>query len=147
MLSIGGASRIVLCLRPTDMRRSFTGLSALVYEQLGRPDDGAYYVFVNRRRSHVKILYWDGDGLALWYKRLEKGRFLVPPCRDGRVEMDRRHLSMLLDGVEPLRLKPRFRRSDKKAPKHTQNTGAEPLARYNDGHVDGDVTTQSGGRR
>lgn len=108
MLSIGGASRIFLCLRPTDMRRSFCGLSALVYEHLGRPDDGAYYVFVNRRRTHVKILYWDGDGLALWYKRLEKGCFTVPACRDGRAELDRRHLALLLEGVVPLRLKPRF---------------------------------------
>jgi transposase len=108
MLSIGGSSRIFLCLRPTDMRRSFTGLSAVVYGHLGRPDDGAYYVFVNRRRTHVKILYWDGDGLALWYKRLEKGRFAVPPIRDGRAELDRRHLALLLEGVVPLRLKPRF---------------------------------------
>ena len=106
-------ARILLCLRPTDMRRSFTGLSAVVYEHLGRPDDGAYYVFVNRRRSHVKILYWDGDGLALWYKRLEKGRFTVPPSRDGRVELDRRHLALLLEGVVPLRLKPRFRLAEK----------------------------------
>ena len=109
MLSLSGSSRIFLYLRPTDMRRSFAGLGALVYQHLGRPDDGSYYVFVNRRRTHVKILYWDGDGLALWSKRLEKGCFSVPPCRDGKVEMDRRHLALLLEGVVPLRLKPRFR--------------------------------------
>ena len=109
MLSIGGASRIVLCLRPTNMRCSFTGLCALIYAHLGRPEDGAYYVFVNRRRTHVKILYWDGDGLAVWYKRLEKGRFAVPAVREGRAELQRRDLALLLEGVVPLRVKPRFR--------------------------------------
>ena len=109
MLSIAGSSRIFLYVPATDMRRSFTGLSALVYQHLGRPDDGAYYVFVNRRRTHVKILYWDGDGLALWYKRLEKGRFMVPSMREGRAELDRRDLALLLEGVIPLRMKPRFR--------------------------------------
>jgi len=109
MLSIGGASRIVLCLRPTNMRCSFTGLCALIYGHLGRPEDGAYYVFVNRRRTHVKILYWDGDGLAVWYKRLEKGRFAVPAVREGRAELQRRDLALLLEGVVPLRVKPRFR--------------------------------------
>jgi transposase len=108
MLSVSGAARIFLYLRPTDMRRSFTGLSAMVYQHLGRPDDGGYYVFVNRRRTHVKILYWDGDGLALWYKRLEKGCFAMPASRDGRVEIDRRHLALVLEGVVPLRLKQRF---------------------------------------
>ena len=111
MLSIAGSSRIFLYVPATDMRRSFTGLSALVYQHLGRPDDGAYYVFVNRRRTHVKILYWDGDGLALWYKRLEKGRFMVPSMREGRAELDRRDLALLLEGVVPLRMKPRFRLS------------------------------------
>ncbi len=92
------------------MRKSFHGLSALVYQHLGRPEDGAYYVFINRLRTHLKILYWDGDGLALWYKRLEKGRFLPPrPTGEHRVELDRRDLSLLLEGVVPLRSAPRFR--------------------------------------
>jgi transposase len=108
MLSIAGGSRIFLCLRPTDMRRSFRGLSALVYEWLGRPQDGAYYVFVNRRRTHVKIMYWDGDGLAVWHKRLEKGCFAVPAAQGDRVVLDRRRLALLLEGVTPLRLGPRF---------------------------------------
>lgn len=110
MLSVSGSSRIFLYQPATDMRKSFHGLSALVYRHLGRPEDGAYYVFVNRRRTHVKILYWDGDGLALWYKRLEQGRFLPPrPVAGDRVELDRRGLSLLLEGVVPLRSAPRFR--------------------------------------
>lgn len=90
------------------MRLSFSGLSARVYQHLGRPESGAYYVFVNRVRTRVKILYWDGDGLALWYKRLEKGRFLLPAVTSGQVALDRRQLSMLLEGIVPLRTAPRF---------------------------------------
>ena len=68
MLTVGGHSRIFLFMQPADMRRSFRGLSALVYAHAGAPEDGSYYVFVNRSRTHVKILYWDGDGLSIWYK-------------------------------------------------------------------------------
>lgn len=95
-------------MQPTNMRKSFRGLSALVYQHLGRPEDGAYYVFVNRRRTHVKILHWDGDGLAIWYKRLEKGCFVMPRAEGSRVELDRRRLTMLLEGIVPLRTKARF---------------------------------------
>lgn len=80
----------------------------MVYECLGRPQDGAYYVFVNRRRTHVKIMYWDGDGLALWYKRLERGQFVVPLARGDRVALDRRSLALLLEGVTPLKLACRY---------------------------------------
>jgi transposase len=90
------------------MRKSFHGLSALVYQHLGNPEDGAYYVFVNRLRTHVKILYFDGDGLVLWYKRLEKGRFVIPEGRRDKIEMDRRQLSMLLEGVIPLTMERRY---------------------------------------
>ena len=108
MLSIAGNSRIFLYLQPTDMRKSFCGLSALIYHHLGRPEDGSYYVFVNRRRTHIKILYFDGDGLAIWYKRLEKGRFAMPELQGDRVELDRRRLAMLLEGIVPLRTTKRF---------------------------------------
>lgn len=95
-------SPIFLCLRPTDMRRSFIGLSALVYAHGGRPDDGACYVFVNRRRTQAKVLRWDGEGLTLWHKRLERGRFTVPPCRGGRVELDASSLRLLLESAGAL---------------------------------------------
>jgi transposase len=108
MLSVAGSSRIMLYMQPTDMRRSFRGLSALIYQHLGRPEDGSYYVFVNRPRTHVKILYFDGDGLAIWYKRLEKGRFVMPRMQADRVELDRRQLAMLLEGIIPLRTSRRF---------------------------------------
>ena len=108
MLSIAGSSRIFLFMSPTDMRRSFRGLSALIYQHQGTPADGSYYVFVNRVRTHVKVLYWDGDGLAIWYKRLEKGRFIMPKLEGDRVELDRRRLVMLMEGVTPLRTAARF---------------------------------------
>ena len=110
MLSLSGNSPIFLYYPPTDMRKSFHGLSALVYQHLGNPEDGAYYVFVNRPRTHVKILYFDGDGLVLWYKRLEAGRFVIPEGHRDKIEMDRRQLSMLLEGVIPLSMKKRYSR-------------------------------------
>ena len=108
MLTLSGSNPIFLFMQPTDMRKSFRGLSALVYRHAGRPEDGSYYVFVNRTRTHVKVLYWDGDGLAIWYKRLEKGRFVIPQAEGDRVELDRRALTMLLEGIVPLRMKKRF---------------------------------------
>lgn len=102
MLNVGAAP-IHLYLPPTDMRKSFHGLSALVYACGERPEAGAYYVFVNRRKTHVKILYWDHDGLVLWYKRLAKGQFRVPPPCGGRVVLSRRQLMLLLEGITPRR--------------------------------------------
>jgi transposase len=108
VLSIRGSSPIHLYLRPTDMRKSFQGLSSLVHQYMGRPDDGGYFVFFNRRRTHVKILFFDGDGLVLWYKRLEKGQFIRPHQEGEKVRLDRRELSCLLEGVEPLRMRERY---------------------------------------
>ena len=111
MLSIG--SRPIFLYRgAVDMRRSFDGLSALVESAFpGRLLTGSLFVFVNRRRNLVKLLYWDGDGLALWYKRLEKGTFRVEP--DGRTELSRREFVMLLEGIRPKRMHPRFKLTDK----------------------------------
>jgi transposase len=64
------------------------------------------FVFVNRRRNLLKLLYWDGDGLAQWYKRLEKGTFRISP--DGRTQLTRREFVMLLEGIEPKGMSPRF---------------------------------------
>ena len=90
------------------MRKSFRGLSALVHEHLGRPEDGTYYVFVNRRRTHVKVLHFDGDGLAIWYKRLEQGQFSLPRSVGRRMKLTRRTLALLLEGITPKRMSHRF---------------------------------------
>lgn len=90
------------------MRKSFDGLSALVESAFpSRLLSGSLFVFVNRRRNLLKVLYWDGDGLAQWYKRLEKGTFRIDP--DGRAELSRREFMMLLEGIKPARVSPRFK--------------------------------------
>ena len=107
MLSLGAAP-IYLYRQAVDMRRSFDGLSALVAAAFpGQLTVGAYFVFVNRRRTHVKLLYWDGDGLVQWYKRLERGCFRVPLA--GSESLTRRDLLLLLEGITPRRLAPRYR--------------------------------------
>lgn len=108
MIGLPGDRPIYLYMKPTDMRKSFQGLSVLVYQHGGCPNDGAYYVFLNRPRTHVKLMFWDGDGMALFYKRLEKGTFLPPPLEGEKVCLDRRQLTLLLEGVVPLKIKPRF---------------------------------------
>jgi len=95
-------------MQPTDMRKSFHGLSVLVYRHEGRPNDGAYYVFLNRPETHVKIMFWDGDGIALFYKRLEKGTFILPPSEGEKLCLDRRQLTLLPEGIVPLKIKVRF---------------------------------------
>ena len=108
MLSIGAAS-VRLYRQPTDMRKSFTGLSALVARHFDESLlDGGYFLFVNRRRTMLKVLYWDQDGLALWCKRLEKGTFKVD--WRGGATLSRREFSMLLEGVTPKRMNQRFSR-------------------------------------
>jgi|TARA_Y100000310_G_C20499324_1_gene723138 transposase len=94
------------------MRKSFDGLSALVESAFpGRLLTDSLFVFVNRRRNLLKLLYWDGDGLVQWYKRLEEGTFRVAP--DGRSELSRREFIMLLEGIGPGRMLPRFALRDK----------------------------------
>jgi transposase len=109
MLALTAATRIYLYRRPCDMRKSFDGLSGLVRSELGAdPLSGSLFVFVNRRRNRVKLLYWDRDGLAIWYKRLERGSFRLPdPCaHDGR--MERLELMLLLEGVVPKKVSKRY---------------------------------------
>jgi transposase len=104
MLSLPASVRIFLCTRATDMRRGFDTLAASVREQFGEnPLSGHLFVFRNRPADRLKILYWDRDGFALWYKRLEKGTFRFPAA-DGKavgVEVTTADLLMLLEGVDP----------------------------------------------
>jgi transposase len=98
MMALAHTGRIFLRRQPTDMRKSFDGLSGIVRSELGHdPLAGDLFVFVNRRRDFVKALYWDRDGLALWSKRLERGRFAPRP--DGPAEIGREELVLLLEGV------------------------------------------------
>jgi transposase len=101
MLSLPPSVQIWLATRPTDLRKSFDGLAELVRQQLAAdPLSGHLFVFRNKRADRVKLLYWDEDGFAIWYKRLEEGTFRFPLSADGRVAMRAADLQMLLDGVD-----------------------------------------------
>lgn len=85
----------------TDMRKGFDGLAALVQQRLGHdPFSGQLFVFRGRRGDLVKVLNWDGQGLCLYAKRLEKGRFVWPQAKDGVVSLTAAQLSMLLEGID-----------------------------------------------
>lgn len=78
--------RLWLCTVAVDMRRSYDGLAALVRHHLGRdPLSGHGFVFVNRRRTQLKCLYFDSDGYCIWSKRLERGQFAIPPRGESAV--------------------------------------------------------------
>ena len=85
----------------TDLRRGFTGLSALVQTKLEQsPLSGQVFVFRGRRGDLIKVLWFDGDGLCLFSKRLERGRFVWPQATSGAVALTRAQLSMLLEGID-----------------------------------------------
>jgi transposase len=113
MIMLPSAVRIFLCTRPTDMRNGFDGLTGLVQECFGQdPLTGHLFLFINRRRDRIKILYFDRDGLAIWYKRLEAGSFEMPRTdeRDG-IELQQAQLAMILSGIDmkSARQRKRFR--------------------------------------
>lgn len=94
-------SQIWLCTEPADMRKSFNGLSALVKNRLGHnPLSGHYFVFVNRRKTQMKVLYFESSGYCLWSKRLEQGQFRVHPSGSGQQSLTRADLQLILDGIE-----------------------------------------------
>ena len=103
MLSLSPTLRIFLCLEAVELRKSFDSLGALVRQALGHdPLSGHWFVFRNRAGDRLKILAWEEDGWAIWYKRLEAGVFQSPPAAgEGppRVEVRAAELAMLLDGV------------------------------------------------
>lgn len=104
MLSFSGALRVYVALEPCDLRKSFNGLEGLVRERLGEdPRTGALFVFSNQRHTRLKILYWDGTGLWLLIKRLEKGTFSWPkPCavQGVKLRLAPEALAMLTDGID-----------------------------------------------
>ena len=93
--------RIMLCTQPTDMRKSYTGLSALVKNTLQEnPLSGQLFVFVNRRQTQMKILYFDRSGYCIWSKKLEQGQFVIRDAPGGKKSLDWTQLKLLLDGIE-----------------------------------------------
>jgi transposase len=104
MLSFTGSLKVYLATEPVDLRKSFTGLYAVTSQVLKeRPESGALFVFTNKRRNRVKILNFDGTGLWVMIKRLEKGTFSWPKgvdVEDGKLSLSPEALALLLDGVD-----------------------------------------------
>ena len=103
MLSLSPSIRIFVHIEPTDMRKQFNGLHSIVTHALKQDImTGDYFVFFNRLKQRCKILYWDRDGLVVWAKRLERGRFQVPSGREGELatQIDGTTLVMILGGVD-----------------------------------------------
>lgn len=93
--------RVFLAVGNTDMRKSINGLSVLVERSMAmNPFDGDLFVFCNRRRNMIKILYWDKNGFALWHKRLEKHRFHWPTSAEQVVSLGAKELEWLLAGLD-----------------------------------------------
>jgi len=100
MIGSLGAVKVYLSLGATDMRKQINSLSILIQERLSLdPFAGSLFVFCNRRRDIVKILYWDVNGFCLWQKRLEKNRFNWPESRREVLEVTPRQLQWLLSGL------------------------------------------------
>jgi transposase len=96
MLPLTPAQRYFLYRPPTDMRKSFNGLSGLVRQELKDPLSGDVFIFVNRRRDRIKLLVWDRSGFVLYYKQLQQGAFEVPD----REELRWADLLLILEGIE-----------------------------------------------
>ncbi len=114
MISLGPNTRIFLASGSTDMRKGFNGLQGLIVSHLkADPLSGQLFLFVNRRRDKLKIIYWDTDGFAIWYKRLERGSFQIPRIGEGQTKIEIRsdELVMLLSGVDTQNIKRRKRYS------------------------------------
>lgn len=103
MVAFPAAIRIYVAVQPVDMRKSFNGLWGAVTEHLREdPKSGAVYAFINRERTRLKLLYWDGTGVWVLAKRLEQGRFSWPAASDERTKLALapEALALLVGGVE-----------------------------------------------
>lgn len=114
MLTLGLTGRIWICVEPQDGRKSFDGLAGVVAAHLARdPLSGDLYVFRNKRGDRLKVLAWQGDGFALYLRRLEKGTFAFPTASTAEVAVTTTELAMILGGVElgSATRRPRYDRS------------------------------------
>jgi transposase len=131
VISLPHTVRVFLCTPATDLRKGFDALSGLVTTAFAQdPTSGHLFLFVNRRRDRLKILYWDRDGLAIWYKRLETGSFQIPAVSHdaASIEMSPTQLSLILSGIDinSARQRKRYQRPAPEAenrPVHSCNFG------------------------
>lgn len=109
LFALTSATHIYLYRTPCDMRKSFNGLSGLIRSELNAdPLSGSLFVFCNKRRNMVKLMYWDRDGFAIWHKRLERGSFSVPSTPSAHACIDRLQLTLLLEGITPKKVNKRY---------------------------------------
>ena len=100
MFTAASQQKIWLCTRAVDMRKSFKGLIAQVRNQLKlEPQSGHYFVFVNQRKTQMKVLYFEPSGYCIWAKRLEQGQFPVKPHAAGQQLLSSSGLQMIIDGI------------------------------------------------
>jgi transposase len=101
MIAPPSNTQIWIAAGVTDLRRGFSGLSALVQTKLEKsPMSGQVFIFRGRRGDLVRLIWFDGDGLCLFCKRLERGKFVWPQATEGVVSLTRAQLSMLLEGID-----------------------------------------------
>ncbi|MEX0680603.1 MAG: IS66 family insertion sequence element accessory protein TnpB [Balneolales bacterium] len=100
MFSLSSTNTYHLYRGTCDMRKSFNGLSGLVRSELGRePTSGEVFIFINRRRTHIKLLHWQSGGYVLWYKRLEQGTFPTPRIQAHQSQIRWPDLVMMIEGI------------------------------------------------
>lgn len=124
-----GHVRVHVYGRPTDLRKSFDGLYALTRHELGQdPLSGHLFVFINRRATQMKILYWDRSGFCVWAKRLETGRFVSDWNKMATRQMDFTGLKLLLEGIEASTQRKRFQIASDRLEKRMQRGGTGTMS-------------------
>ncbi len=101
MISLAPGTKVFLTCRPVDLRNGFDGLAAKAKQMIGAdPFSGHLFLFRGKRGDYLKALYWDGTGLCLFAKRLERGRFVWPPIVDGSVVLSPAQLALLIEAMD-----------------------------------------------
>lgn len=101
MIRLAPGTKVFIACRPIDLRNGFDGLAAKVQQMIGAdPFSGQLFLFRGKRGDYLKALYWDGSGLCLFAKRLEKGRFVWPPIVDGAVTLTPAQLALLVEAMD-----------------------------------------------
>lgn len=101
MISLAPGTKVFLACRPIDLRNGFDGLAAKVQQMIGTdPFSGHLFLFRGKRGDYLKALYWDGSGLCLFAKRLEKGRFVWPPIVDGTMTLSPAQMALLVEAMD-----------------------------------------------
>ncbi len=111
MIGLPGTVRVLVAVSPADLRKGYDGLAQIARDAIKEdPLSGHLFVFSNRNRNRIKILYWDRDGFAIWMKRLEKGTYRWPSPTADRVEWTTAELAAVLGGIDlkATRKRPRF---------------------------------------